>query len=672
MKRFVAVLAGLLTLPAFAEVAPILYEDVVEYEESGAGEESDMPVVTVVPNAKTNAALRAASRAVPGGKNSTAPARRAVARNVSTSRATRNGVVRARTAAAPAAASVSTRATRVALPAEGQIKSTRRTMQGGSSVARSAVTTNDTVSTPIYSGNPVARVALRSSAAPTSIRARIPSVTTTTSTTSVSAPADTVTSAAMSIDELAQLTDYCKAQYMQCMDNFCNVLDDEQGRCSCSANIKNYEKTEKGLKEAQAQLESVYREIMIVAENLTPDEIAAMFEETSAEAEMSGSSDTSSLYKEIQRVNSMLVEVEAGRASSTSTVSNNTVFDFDLNSILNMGTDSLSFNFSDMFTTTRESTNSISNQRGGQLYKTASSRCKTAVLNDCQAQGVDISVVSNSYDLEIDKQCIVYERSLEESNEEMINRINNAKYILKIARLYVAKSKNEYSLRDCVTEMDNCMQDDFVCGTDYDNCLDPTGKYIVNGEIVLGSKPGNVGSTSGVYQTWSYEKEGDGVERNAWADGGSLPEYIDTTPTGLYAYISDKIGTIDANGKPNGMCAYVMNHCQDYTYSGVGYSSDNKVIKEFMSRVFRQIKARQDAIVSEYAESCGDEVIRCLSDNGFVGAGSGSYSLSGIDQVAYKACQNKIITCASTAGETCAEEGGTGCATWANDLYKGI
>ena len=33
MKRFIAVLSGLLVLPAFAEVAPIYYDEVIEYSD---------------------------------------------------------------------------------------------------------------------------------------------------------------------------------------------------------------------------------------------------------------------------------------------------------------------------------------------------------------------------------------------------------------------------------------------------------------------------------------------------------------------------------------------------------------------------------------------------------------------------------------------------------------
>ena len=138
-------------------------------------------------------------------------------------------------------------------------------------------------------------------------------------------------------------------------------------------------------------------------------------------------------------------------------------------------------------------------------------------------------------DLEIDKQCIAYERKLTDSNDEMARTVRNAKSVLQRARLMVAQNKNIYKdLRSCVNALDTCMQDDFVCGTDYENCIDPTGKYIVNGEIVVGSLPGQkIESgdsindidapgyyTDGLYSTWNYA-----TNQNAW-DSGSLTESI--------------------------------------------------------------------------------------------------------------------------------------------------
>ncbi|MBS7386552.1 MAG: hypothetical protein KIG73_02460, partial [Alphaproteobacteria bacterium] len=73
MKRFIAVLSGLLVLPAFAEVAPVFYDGVIEYsDEEPSGEEIDAATETVVvaPVAQPSSvnprtANRNASRAVP-------------------------------------------------------------------------------------------------------------------------------------------------------------------------------------------------------------------------------------------------------------------------------------------------------------------------------------------------------------------------------------------------------------------------------------------------------------------------------------------------------------------------------------------------------------------------------------------------------------------------------
>ena len=88
MKRFIAVLSGLLVLPAFAEVAPIFYEDVIEYAEDEFAEPDIVldemtddvqsvgaPTVVAPASAKSAATPRSAatvrtSRAAPATTNS--------------------------------------------------------------------------------------------------------------------------------------------------------------------------------------------------------------------------------------------------------------------------------------------------------------------------------------------------------------------------------------------------------------------------------------------------------------------------------------------------------------------------------------------------------------------------------------------------------------------------
>ena len=678
MKRFIAVLSGLLVLPAFAEVAPISYDEIVEYSDDVVVEEevpnvdgdavTDAAKKVVVPvnspsrgtsprSAATN--VRNVSRVAPAGSVTSATrnvSSRATAssRNATTARST---TVRATGVSSRAtnAARVSARPTRsVTTNTSAGTTARRATTSNGTRTARAgSIVQTDTVNQPLYTG----RVGVRSSA----IQARMP----VSSAVSALTPTATTTAATdvSDLDELAQITDYCKAQYTSCMDNFCNVLDDAQGRCSCSANLKNYEKTETALKQANESLQDIAQQIQYIG--LSSDEIETIFGQTEAELAMRGANDNSENAINLDRVKDMVIDVRNKTAYSTASSGSS----FDLSGLLSfdLGAD---FGFGNLFST-GSNTSSISNQRGEQLYKTATARCKATVLNTCQSQGVDISVITNSYDLEIDKQCIAYERSLTDANDQLISTVRNAQTVLQRARLMVAQKKNEYTdMRECITALDACMQDDYVCGSDYENCLDPTGKYIVNGKVIEGSLPGGEDSTDGVYATWNYDAKDDISAGNAWGDNGSLKNYISasikdreadlTKPSdNMLVYLQSKIGYYDTdNNKSFGMCVGELNKCQKYSYKDDKYQIDNQVVREYMQRTLVQIKAAQDEVLADYAENCVRDVATCISRN--------NTSSVSITNVAVNACSSMIKTCMSVNGEDTSNLTTGSMLTWAN------
>ncbi|MBN1324885.1 MAG: hypothetical protein JW974_01575 [Alphaproteobacteria bacterium] len=634
MKKFVVVLSGLLVMPAFAEVAPVnYYDEAIEYSDELPNDdivvndikEDVQPVIPVVPATVSPRAniSRSASRALPS-VESNVSSRSNSGRSVS-SRTTNTLRSRENT-------------NMVSSRSLDQNVTSRRNSVSNKPVARAAtLTQTDTVSTPLYYST--SRVSVRPTGTTASLRA--PTVRAATTASS----ADATVSTGPTLDELAQMTDFCKAQYTQCMDNFCNVLDDNQGRCSCSANIKNYAKTEDGLKSATEELQDVAQKIQYIG--LTKDEIETLFSQTEAETEMQNKTDTTQLKNDLDKVKSLIFDVKSGTS-----VASDTGLSLDLSGLMDFSFDNTGFDLNTLFNGSA-SANSISNQRGGELYKTATARCKTAVLDSCKAQGVDTTVVSNSYDLEIDKQCIVYERSLSDANTQMISTVRNAKSVLQKARLVVAQQKNSYDLRGCINALDSCMQDDFVCGSDYENCLDPTGKYIVNGGVVVGSEPGVSGgdltSTSttatGLYSVWNY------TGSTTWGAGtidAFINQYIGTaaaTPISMVDYLEQKIGYNDpTDGKNYGMCISVLNKCQDQTYdkSTGDYERNNDVVKGYLERTLIQIKVAQDDLISNYAENCLTDVASCLSTN--------NYTLSA--STAVNACSSVIKTCASVTGSS--------------------
>jgi hypothetical protein len=497
---------------------------------------------------------------------------------------------------------------------------------------------------------------------------------------------------------VAELTDYCKAQYAACMDNYCNVLDDNQGRCSCSKNIKNYEKTEQALAQATEDFQNVVQQIRYIG--LTSDQVESLFAETEAELSMKSNSDSSRLKTSLDAIKKKIVDVSTPSATSTVTSG----ISLDLNGLLTADF-SAGFDLNSFLNMNNNTTSSVSNQRGEQLYKTAANRCKTAVLNSCAAQGIEANIITNAYDLEIDKQCVLYERSLNDANAEMKSNVTNAATILQQARLLLAQNRNSYDLRSCIAAIDSCMQDEYVCGSDYELCLDPTGKYLANGEIVKGGTPGvsggqnknpapivasettyynivdgeEVGSITArelqnwysggmynLYSTWNYTQSAGAS--NAWSMGPNenLGQYVDyyltdwaknykkseqsTKTDSMATYLLQKIGYIDENDKVHGMCASAMKQCQDYSFSTKKnkktYIPDNEVIRQYLNSTLAKIKTQQDAIIADYAESCRADVQSCLSTNGYEESNTSNTA----SKTAINACAAEITTCMSVGG----------------------
>ena len=711
MKRFITVLSSLLVLPAFAEVAPVYYDEIVEYTDemldaADEAEEAQAKEVAAPKNVAQRTTInRSTSRAISAAGNQASQRSGASSRAMaSSSRATT-----ARTTVSRATARPSNVVSRASVSRNSNVTSrSSRTTTPKAVTARASVTgtamgaLKNNGATAAYIDDTNKTYNSTGSARAASNRRATARMSTGLASVSVAAPVITeedISTTTSNLTAIAELTDYCKAQYAACMDNYCNVLDDNQGRCSCSKNIKNYERVEQALADATENFQKVVQEIKYIG--LSADQINSLFDETIAEQTMNKRrNDSSDLQNSLEKIKKSIVEASSPRSSSyDSGVS------MDASGLFNFDTEG-GFNIN-AFLGNNSNTSSVSNQRGEQLYKTATNRCKTAVLNSCVSQGIDANVITNSYDLEIDKQCIAYERSLNDANSEMRQNVANATTILKQARLVLAQSKNTYDVRGCVAAIDSCMQDEYVCGSDYELCLDPTGKYLANGEIVKGGTPGvsggsvvnttPIGSPQGddseesssisvdlngwtshgmynLYSVWNYTttngpalaSSSDQNILNPWGRGKSenLNSYIDSVMTKYWSksnnysstsstddiavYLLRKIGYIDSsdNNKVHGMCASVMKQCQNYTYKSDKYQPDNEVIRQYLAAALTKIKLQQDSILADYAEDCRSDVSSCLSTNGY----DETNPQSTASATAVNACRADISTCMSVGG----------------------
>ncbi len=447
---------------------------------------------------------------------------------------------------------------------------------------------------------------------------------------------ESISEAKERLEQTAELNKSCQEQYNDCMDQFCAVIDANQGRCSCSSNLSKYTKVEQAVKEANAELNSVAQRIRYVG--LSADEIRAILTETEAEAALSGQKDTT-------ETRNMLAEIEDLIKDPTSNSASYSESSFGLDIDLDF-----SSNAADMFSLdflNLDSSSSFSNLRGTDLYNAARNRCST-ILNQCKGAGGTPKQITGNYDLAIDKDCIAYEKGLKKMNETLVSNVRSAELMLQKARLAVLQNKNQYDAKGCIAALDTCMRDDMVCGDDYFKCVDPTKRYIdENGEVVLGQ---NITLITEFMEDYNNAKINDDfmtLAMNTQIDPDTCSDDGGGHNNGVCvaSYLLGKIGT-GAKATDGGLCRAVLDKCQYYTYKDNQYVWNNDIVINYIQRAMVNVRAAQQNIISEYASNCMVDVAQCYNNQVTqVNTWSSSASINSIYDVMRGACRNVALTC---------------------------
>ena len=457
------------------------------------------------------------------------------------------------------------------------------------------------------------------------------------------ATAESIAEATSRLEQTATLNKSCQEQYNECMDQFCAVVDANQGRCSCSANLSQYTKVEDAVKDANRQLNEVAQRIRYVG--LSADEIRAIMTETEAEEALSGAVDTS-------ETRNMLEEIEDLIRDPVSNMAYYSDNSFGLDMDLDFTSDTADMFSLDFLNT--DATSSFSNLRGRELYNAAKRRCNS-VLTKCKSAGATPGQITGNYDLAIDKDCVSYENGLKKMNETLVSNVRSANRMLQKARLAVLQNKNTYDAKGCIGALETCMKDDMVCGDDYFKCVDPTKKYIdENGEVVLGQKISDILDFMTSYNNAAID---DKFLENAYtqtvSESDCKADPTDDKKMGgndgscIAKYLLQKIGT-KQKVTDEGLCRAVLDKCQRYTYDADGtYKPYNDVVVNYVQRAMVNIRAAQSQAISDYASSCMVDIAQCYNQQVTqVNAWSSSASVSSIYNVMRGACRNVALTCA--------------------------
>ena len=457
-------------------------------------------------------------------------------------------------------------------------------------------------------------------------------------TTKKKITAESIAEAKQLLEQTASLNKSCQDQYNECMDQFCAVVDTNQKRCSCSANLAKYTEVQKAVTDANNELNEVAQRIRYVG--LSADEIRAIMSETQAEAALDKTKDKS-------ETRSMLDKIESLIQDPTATTETSDLNDFGLNLDLDFD---FSSDSSDIFSLDifNNGSDSISSKRGTSLYNAAKKRCKT-ILNNCVDVGATSEQITGNYELAIDKDCIAYEQGLKKMNETLKANVRSANTMLQKARLTVMQDKNKYDPKECISALETCMTDEMVCGEGYLKCLDPTKRYIdENGKIVLGQDISDI-------TDFMLEYNNAAITNSKLESANSVVINLDTCKGKSYndgscvmKYLLDKIGT-GATVKDGGLCRAVLDKCQQYTYNQKGdkYNPYNEVVVNYMQRAMVNIKSAQHRIISDYASTCMNDVADCYNSQVTqINSWSSVASATSVKGVMTGACRNIALTCA--------------------------
>ena len=457
--------------------------------------------------------------------------------------------------------------------------------------------------------------------------------------------AESIANVTEKMQQLAVLNQSCQEQYNDCMDQFCKALDDNQGRCSCSANLSRYTKTETAVKDANNRLNEVAQNIRYIG--LSADEIRTIMTETEAESALAGTADTSETRNMLDKIEDLIRDP----TSSNSYVADNfTDFTLDLDFSSPDGDGLFDFDFLNM-----GNSSSFSNLRGTDLYKAAKKRCNS-ILTQCKQAGATSDLISGNYDLAIDRDCMAYEQGLKKMNDSLTSNVRSATRMLQKARLTVLQNKNQYDAKGCVAALETCMTDDMVCGEDYLKCVDPTKRYIdENGKVILGQNITTIRNFMTKYNNALIDKDyldfaydtqlvddtecvkGPNVDTGFGGNDGSC----------IAKYLLQKIGT-KQNVTDEGLCRAVLDKCQNYTYDkNDNYKRFNDVVVNYVQRAMVNINAAQRQIISDYASSCITDIASCYNQQvSQVNTWSSNASVANIQRVMSGACRNVALTCA--------------------------
>ncbi len=246
----------------------------------------------------------------------------------------------------------------------------------------------------------------------------------------------------------------CKNTYFSCMDQFCTLKNDDYRRCSCNDRVFELSALRDTLQSAGEQI-TIFNENLDVV-GMTAAQASAMRTESEGEAALT--SDKSASKALLQAIMNSIRGEDATVGGKYT----------DLNSI------HISFDTANAFGMT-DVGQAIASYNGVALYNAVYPQCRDAVRADCNDASLQRAITA--YLMAIEQDCNTVQSAIEKTQSQMKSAVRESSAMLDLARIENRQQHNSSDLPTCITDIENAILSEQVCGANYHKCLD-NGEYV--------------------------------------------------------------------------------------------------------------------------------------------------------------------------------------------------
>lgn len=407
-----------------------------------------------------------------------------------------------------------------------------------------------------------------------------------TTTTSTARSATTVSPRAATNTTTVDLTEtrtgaayeQCKNAYFSCMDQFCQLKNDDYRRCSCSDRVLELAEIRDVMQDAGNQL-TVFNENLDTV-GMTAAQASAM--KTASEGENALTSDKSASKALLQAImNSIRGEDSTVGGKFT-----------DLNSI------NISFDTANAFGTL-DAGAAIAAYNGKNLYTAVYPQCRNAVRADCNDASLQRAI--NAYLMAIEQDCNTVQTAIETTQKQMKSAVRESSAMLDLARVENRRNHNSDDITTCVNNVESAILSEEVCGANYHKCLD-------NGEFIDISTGKPIAGVEKFYELENLLKFADGV-------GASEQQLSKVKSNRTFVQNFEK--------RTKKFAQPALDKCTEQA---------DTVWAEYLDKALLSIYYAQKSKVAEIKQGCFDFVSTCYM-NGEAGLTAAMKELAGDDSI---------------------------------------